>query len=157
MSSRVYFDSNILIEFCEGGHQTSPELIRLFQMFTLRPRIAVTSLFTLGEVLGRQALYMEWPDQKTLYRGLIVRNTFIDVVPLDETIFLSASDLRRTSRVEGRNLRLADAIHVASATATSCEYFLTADVRLARGLPAALRSVMPSREGLQGLIQVLDA
>ena len=59
------------------------------------------------------------------YQNAIQNSQVLEVVPINRTILIESARLRSTT-----NLRLPDAIHVATAILSGCETFLTNDKRL---------------------------
>jgi len=64
--------------------------------------------------------------------------------------------LETTTTRERNNLKLPDAIHVATAKLSNCRYFVSRD-RLENKLPIELRQVIPDQDGLAHLIGALHA
>lgn len=124
----VYMDANVLIYAFESNlapfGALSP-LIEVFGLFETEKAWARTSLLTRAEVLvhplrhGNQELI-------GLYSGLLAGDSLISVDPISLSVIDRAARLRAD-----HGLRLADAVHLASALEAGCDGFITADKRLA--------------------------
>lgn len=123
----VYLDANVLIYAFEStlapfGH-FSP-LVDVFKSFETGKSWARTSLLTRAEVLVHP---LRHSNQALLgiYKTLLAGDTFISV----DAITVAMVDRAAKLRADG-GLRLADALHLASALESGCDGFITADKRL---------------------------
>ena len=121
----LYLDSNILIYAVETAYPEAPSsvaLVGLFQSVQSKLARVLTSQLTLSEVLvlplreGNQGL-------EQTYRRLLRGSPNFGVSPVTLPILERSADLR--ARYKG--IKLADAIHLATAIECSCHSFLTAD------------------------------
>ena len=155
-SPLVYLDSNIFIGSFETGVAAS-DLARLLAALAKLPGRSATSEYTFGEVLGRKGTFATWESQKAFYKDILFDRSFVRLAPINRDLLEKTGDLRFAAQQAGRSLRLADAIHIASALKCGCEYLLTADVRLGSALPPELRYVAPTKDGVELLLDALDA
>jgi predicted nucleic acid-binding protein len=124
----VYLDANILIYGFET--QTSPLQLSLtlgavLRLFQEERAWARTSALTRAEVMVRP-LRDSNAELLQLYQELLSGNAFLAVDAISGAMIDQAARLR--ARL---GLRLADALHVASAMESGCDAFLTADRQLA--------------------------
>jgi predicted nucleic acid-binding protein len=118
---RVYLDTNVLIHLIEGLTSHAAQIDLLSRAIDAGGVTCVTSELSLAEVLvlplakGQTALIQQ-------YNELIGTNSKLEVLPITRPILVSAAAVRTDYRV-----KLPDAIHVASALAFGCTYFLTQD------------------------------
>jgi predicted nucleic acid-binding protein len=80
---------------------------------------------------------------------LLVHSKIVQLVPVDRDILVRTAELREVTRH-----RLADAIHVASAESSNCEYFVSGDAD-AKRLPARLSWIVPDRDGVRTIMDAL--
>jgi predicted nucleic acid-binding protein len=120
MTDRAYVDSNILIYYVEGLSELKGAAIDLLDESIDEGRSLFTSEITIGECLIGAA--KRGPDMTTSYRELLHRTSFISLVPIEQRLLY-----RATSLGAELNIKLIDAIHVATAEALGCGVFLTND------------------------------
>lgn len=106
----------------------TPILGTLFAAIDERRFSALTSELTLAEVLPKPLARNELGLAEK-YRTLMTTQGPLVSVPIDREVLLRAAQ-----RQASMGLKLADAIHVATAEVTACDYFLTFDARLGRAL-----------------------
>ena len=68
------------------------------------------------------------------YEELLAPDSLIRVIPIDRPILRSAAELCDRMRV-----KLADAIHVATAIQSACDFMLTNDEQFGQRIPAPLQ------------------
>ncbi|MDD2741187.1 MAG: PIN domain-containing protein [Rhodocyclaceae bacterium] len=123
----VYLDANVLIYAFESTlppfGRLSP-LVDVFKSFEAEKSWARTSLLTRAEVLVHPLRHKN-EALLNLYSTLLAGNTFIAIDAISAAIVNRAAKLRADG-----GLRLADAVHLASALESGCDGFLTADKRL---------------------------
>ncbi|BAU16028.1 PilT protein domain protein (plasmid) [Leptolyngbya sp. NIES-3755] len=119
--NRVYLDANIWIYALEAHPNFSTALAELFQAIDQGGLTAVTSELSLAETLVKPMLDQKVPRQIE-YRQAISSRQYLRVIPIQRSLLIEAARLRATS-----NLKLPDAIHVATALTTQCTTFLTND------------------------------
>lgn len=120
----VYLDTNIFIYAVEGYEPEQDFLGELFAAFGRGSLAAVTSEFTLAEILVKP-IELGRKDVAALYTGLLQPSDHLAVVPVERPILIEAARQRAALR-----LRMPDAIHVATAVTAGCDVFLTNDGRL---------------------------
>ena len=120
---RAYLDANVFIYAVEGFAPFDEALVSLPDGIERQEIEAVTSELTLAEVL---VVPIREGAQSTVdrYVQTIRSQDGLSVVPVTREILVEAARLRATNR-----LKLADAIHVATALASGCGVFLTNDDR----------------------------
>jgi predicted nucleic acid-binding protein len=150
---RVYLDTNVFIVLVEGEAERADIIRRLFDALRRRPKSAVTSELTLGEVLAppRRKDALELHVKRRIYLDLIVWSGFIELVPVGRDLLIETADLRRVSRH-----KLPDAVHVVSAIRSRCTYFLSNDVDGKR-VPVHMQWVRPDEQGVAVLLEALRA
>ena len=124
LSDRVYLDTNIFIYALEGYSAFRPVLTTLFEALDQKALTAVTSELTLAEALVKPLLDQH-AEREAAYLQLLQSTASLMVVPVSREVLIAAAHLRAES-----NLKLPDAIHVATAQLTACTYFLTNDSRI---------------------------
>ncbi len=141
-SGPVYVDTNIVIYAVEQIEPYQAVAAPLWDALSAGQQVVVTSQLTLLEVLvkplrqGDQAL-------ADLYRQILLGTTGLTCQAVDLSLLVSAARLRADY-----NLRTPDAIHAASALASTCTLFVTNDPSFRR-VPTlnvvVLREVLSSR------------
>ncbi len=122
--SRVYFDANILVYILEGYDRYRKQIGALREAI----REAAFQPFT-GEIAIMEVLVAPFKkkrmDAVVAYRRFIEESGAFGLIAATPDIYVKAAYFRAEF-----NLRPPDAIHVASAEAAGCRYFLTNDHRL---------------------------
>ena len=90
-------------------------------------------------------------DKAKLYADLFVHDGLFSVRPITRSILVATALLRRDFPH-----KLADAIHVATAMAAGCSFFVSNDVGLRR-LPSNLTRLAADAAGVGLILSVLDA
>ena len=126
---RLYFDSNIFIYAFECETDFGHAARRAFRLIETGQVTAVTSELTLAEVLPGPLRSKDMQLEEA-YETIFAGGSGFDVVPLSMAVLRDAARLVADSR-----LRLADALHVATALRSACAAFLTEALRA----PAELR------------------
>jgi predicted nucleic acid-binding protein len=126
LGQTFYVDTNIIIFAVETGNPWRTELGELISAIDNKAIRACTSELTLAEALtkplaaGSTALVSK-------YEQTLAEDGVIDVVPINRQI------LRTAAEFCGRlGIKLADAIHLATAKYTGCDVILTNDLDLGR-------------------------
>lgn len=130
---RLYQDTNIIVVAIEQGNPWSEQLRELFRAIDERAIHAFTSDLTLAEALAKP-LAVGATDLVSTYETLLAPRSVIAVVPIDRAILRAASELQGQLGV-----KLADAIHLATAIQSTCDFVVTNDERLGRKMPSQLR------------------
>ena len=133
IADTIYLDSNIIIYAIESGNRWFPLLRELFEEIDDRAIHAFTSELTLAEVLSKpfKASAHELIDK---YEQVLAPDGLIKVIAIDRPILRTAAALQ--ARL---NVKLADAIHLATARSHDCDFFLTNDDRLGRKIAPEFR------------------
>jgi predicted nucleic acid-binding protein len=122
---RIYLDANVFVAAFEhiGAHSDHAWwIIRAIESGEIA---AGTSEITLAEVLVKP-FEVGATDLADGYESMIVSGSNFEVLPVRRDILVGAAALRarRTST------RLPDAVHIATAQALSCRFFISDDRRL---------------------------
>jgi predicted nucleic acid-binding protein len=121
---RVYLDANIFILFVEAAFASGSALHQIFDGIGKLRWAVVTSDLSLAEVLVR-------PIQLRNEKMIAIYEAALQARPGLERSAIDVSILRSCARIRAdHGLRLPDAIHVASALATNCQFLITEDKRL---------------------------
>lgn len=124
LQAPVYLDTNVWIYALEGYPALVQPLTELFTAIDRGDISAVTSELTLAEVLVKP--FMDGsPERQAAYQQVIRSTSTLQVFPVSREILVEAAKLRATAQ-----LKLPDAIHVATALLTQCSTFLTNDRKL---------------------------
>ena len=118
---RVYFDTNIIIYLVEGYDAAQPVLNEIQELLATAACQAVTSEFTLCEVLIA-------PFRQHSAEGVDLFRSFLEdsgVFELAETT--RAVHIRAAIAVAHSGMKPPDAIHIATAQEKDCTVFLTND------------------------------
>jgi predicted nucleic acid-binding protein len=122
---RVYLDTNIWIYALEGFAPFATLLEGLFARIDRAELSALTSELTLAEALVKPFASGQIELQR-LYLETLRTGKTLTVAPLSRDVLVDAARLRAQSAT----LKLADAIHAATALAHRADFFLTSDARL---------------------------
>ena len=140
----LYLDTNIFILAVERGNPWSKMLRELFEAIDQRAVDVFTSELTIAEVLAKP-LSLGENDLANKYDKLLSANSIVKVFPIDRAILWSAAAL------QGRlAIKLMDAIHLATAKASACNFFLTCDQRLGAKIEEELRWLSLDKVGSHG-------
>jgi predicted nucleic acid-binding protein len=130
---RLYLDTNIIVVAIEQGNPWMEQLKELFQAIDERRIHAFTSELTLAEAIAKP-FAVGAADLILTYETLLAPESAITVVPIDRAILRTAAEL------QGRlGVKLADAIHLATALQSTCDFVVTNDERLGRKMPLQVR------------------
>jgi predicted nucleic acid-binding protein len=124
----IYLDSNIIIYAIEGANRFLNASQAMVDAIDRRIFRAVTSELTIAEVLSKP-LALKDNDLVSKYERFFAPNSALLMPSVDRDPLLAAARLRGQS-----GLKLFDAIHVAAARLSGCDYFLTQDERLGRAI-----------------------
>jgi predicted nucleic acid-binding protein len=126
MGPRLYLDANIVIYAFENTDEISERLRSLIAAASSpQHRFLATSELTLAEIVvvplrnGNRRLI-------DIYESITIGNSFVYVGTVSREVLWLAAILRS----KHRQLRLPDAIHIATAMLFGCDYFLSGDLRL---------------------------
>lgn len=145
----IYLDANVFIDAYEGEESLSAPAKALIDELRKRPGTGVTSELTLAEVLVRPETERNL-RLKRAYLNLIVWGRSLDLIPISREVPTESAKLRA---VHPRKLRLADAIHLATAAIGRCKVFVSRDGAIST--PVGMRKMQPDREGVDAIIQAI--
>jgi predicted nucleic acid-binding protein len=122
---RVYLDSNVFITAMETPGAHSDHAWWIIDAIDDGTIAAVTSEITIAEVLVKP---IQLGDSAiiTAYEEMIAPSSYFEVLPVRRDILIGAAQLR----ARRSSIRLPDAIHLATAQASSCSYMVSDDQRL---------------------------
>lgn len=120
--SRLYLDTNILIELNEGEGTERPRLEQLLARGARSGMSFATSALTISELLVKPYRDRKLDLARTYY-ALSQGLEWLSVVPVSDEVM----DLAALVRARYSKLKLPDAIHLASAARYRCQAFLSAD------------------------------
>ena len=116
---RLYLDSNVLILAVESGNAWTRMLFELFSAIDAEAVHAVTSEVSLAEVLAKP-MAVQASDLVDQYEALLSEAGNMEVVQVRRDI------LRSAARLQGQlGIKLVDAIHAATAVASTCDIFVS--------------------------------
>jgi predicted nucleic acid-binding protein len=118
---RVYLDANVVIYAVEGFADVAAQTQALLLALDASEIVAVTSELTLAEVLVKP-LRDQNQAGVAAYQAFLTPTPVLQLVPVSRDVLEEAARLRATT-----NLRLPDAIHLATARLAGCDSFLTND------------------------------
>jgi len=126
LGGRVYLDTNVFI----SAFENSSELGQALKNFILNAPAAtrppfVTSALTFAELLVKP-IRARNEELLGLYDNLSHTSELIEVVPVVGDVLFSSA----VCRAAYGNLKLPDAIHIATAAGMHCNLMLTSDTRL---------------------------
>ncbi len=130
LGQTLYLDTNIIIFAVEKGNPWTAELGELIAAIDDKDIHACTSELTLAEALtkpfaaGSAALVSK-------YEQMLAEDGVLDVVPISRQILRTSAEFR--ARLD---VKLADAIHLATAKHIGCDFVLTNDRDLGRKMGA---------------------
>lgn len=123
VSGPIYLDTNIFIYALEGYSVFRPTLTALFESLDRQELTAVTSELTLAEALVKPLLDRH-AEREAAYLQVLQSSSSLLVVPVSRAVLIAAARLR------AEDLKLPDAIHVATAQLSTCSTSLTNDARI---------------------------
>lgn len=147
----VYIDSNVFIYAMERNDAISEGIRSLFLHLRAAGGCALSSELTLAEVLAKP----EEDQSETLKQGyldLVGGGDIAVLAPVTRDILIASATLRAR---RAPKLRLADAVHLATAIQAKCRYFLSNDERLG-SFGGEFLVLRPDREGVAKVIAALD-
>jgi predicted nucleic acid-binding protein len=142
VSPVAYVDSNVFIYGLEGGDDVAVPATQFFLAMRQKPGALATSELTLAEVLGPSRGKPRSPLLRRAYIDLLVWRRFIRLDPISRDILYETAELRKITP-----LKLPDAIHLATAVAARCPFFVSRD-RDFRKMPEWMEWVLPTADGL---------
>ena len=122
---RLYLDANVFIYTLESLAPWAEQSQALLRMVDEGACFGITSELTLAECLVRPLQLKQFENAK-LYRQAIQSSTHMEATPIRRDILIRAAEIRSV-----HNLKLPDAIHLATAQISNCTALLTNDQQLA--------------------------
>lgn len=144
--AKVYFDTNVFIVAYENVGARSDHAWWLLDALEAGEIIGGTSEITLAELLvkpieeGADAL-------AAAYQAVIAPASGFMVSPVDRPLLVAAAGIRASRK----SIKLPDAIHIATAAALGCNYFVSGDRRL--HLPTGMTQLLISPFTLDDILQ----
>ncbi|RAI43239.1 type II toxin-antitoxin system VapC family toxin [Rhodoplanes roseus] len=147
----VYIDTNIFIYSIEGTAETAEPARKLMRFLRNNPGIAVTSEITLAESLAptKRQDALPLPVKRRVYLDLLVGSRAVELVPVSREILIETAELRTVA-----NLKLPDAIHLATAARMRCRSLVCEDGDF-KDLPDGMTRVRPTMQAIDDLLKDL--
>lgn len=123
-NKKVYFDTNPLIYFLEKDSQFFSRVLPFFQGVERQAFQAVASHLVIAELLVKPLRQHDKPKE-TLIRNFLLHDGFFKIFEHNKACFELATAIRAE-----KNLKMVDALHVATAIVNHCDYFLTYDEQI---------------------------
>jgi predicted nucleic acid-binding protein len=136
-SVAVYVDTNIFIYLIDGTPSSSARAKQELAELQKSGASLVSSEITLGECL-RGAFRMTNMESAATYATMLENAQFVTLIPVTLPLIRRAATLGAEL-----NLKLVDAIHVATAEISGCAEFLTNDRRIRTPPPVGIRPFSP--------------
>lgn len=124
LGSVLYIDTAPLIYLLEQHHRHAPRLASLLRRINEHTLSGVTSYITMTELLVKP-FEAGRDDLVRRYRDVLTSSPNFRVLPVDEDVAVEAARIRGTT-----GIRLADAVHLATAKVAQADVFLTNDAGL---------------------------
>ena len=125
--SRIYLDANVWIYALEGYAAFVAPLAALFARIDAGELIAITSEFTLAEVLVKPFVDDNIALQQR-YTETLQNRRSVRIIPVTRDILIAAARLR----AQHPALKMPDALHAATALENGTDAFVSNDARFAR-------------------------
>jgi predicted nucleic acid-binding protein len=153
-SSLVYLDTNPFIYAFELDRPEPHPAAQLFIGLQNHPKSFATSELTLAELLAPPARPNErsFEQKARLYVNLLIWSGMLNLVPVARHLLIGTAMLRQKQRY-----KLPDAIHVVSALAAGCKFFVSNNIKCMGNLPEGLKLVLPDTAGVAAILGALDA
>jgi len=132
---RVYLDANVFITAFEHGGARSDHAWWVIRAIESGRISAGTSEITLAEILVKP-LERGQTDLIGAYEKMIASGSHFEVMPVRRDILVDAAGLR----ARRNSVRLPDALHIATAQALACGFFISNDRRVP--LPDGMRKLV---------------
>ena len=123
LGKRVYFDTNAIIYFLEQNEQFYDVVLEIFKLIGADDISALTSEFTLTEILIKPIRENERALIQNI-KDLLLDREFFTLTETSESLFIKAAETGAT-----HSLRPADAIQFTSALQNHCHFFVSNDAR----------------------------
>ncbi|MBB5047349.1 putative nucleic acid-binding protein [Rhodopseudomonas rhenobacensis] len=129
----IYLDSNIIIYAIEQGSRSTQTMYEMLSAIDADVLRVVTSELTIAEVMPKP-ISLNSPDHLAKYELFFSPSSPILTLPVSREILLASCHVQAELGIKPM-----DAIHVATAMAAGCDYFLTEDHRLGRSIAGDLK------------------
>lgn len=130
--TRVYLDTNVFIMAFENAGARSDHAWWLLRAIEDGEMAAVTSEMTLAEILVKPIEVGDEPLSAS-YQAILTSSPVMDVRAVTRSVLIEAAEIR----AHRPSIRLPDAVHLATARAGGCSFFISNDERLA--MPTGLQ------------------
>jgi len=127
LGQRVYLDSNIFIYGLENVADFGEISKAILEKLDNHVFFGVSSELTLAECLSKPKISSAFEDSLTIYSGALQNRRSFSLVPVSKNILIDSAKLRAR-----KGYKLPDAIHMATALAEKCNFFLTNDKRFGK-------------------------
>jgi predicted nucleic acid-binding protein len=121
---RVYVDTNIFIYFLERNANFFPMVAPILQSMSKQDFSGFT-----GEIAVAETMVGPYRTKNPVAisntRDFFKTSSFLTILPHDSAIFDHAAQLRASQK-----MRFIDAVHIATAIAAACTFFITNDTAL---------------------------
>ena len=124
--TRLGFDTAPIIYFVEEHPRYLARLAPAFQNVAAGQLVGVTSVLTVAEVLV-QPIRLGAAELQQAYTDRLLHSDHFEAWPIDATVAQRAAELRARF-----NVRIPDALQLATVIVAGCEAFLTNDMNLKR-------------------------
>lgn len=124
VGKRLYFDSNLFIYFLEKDETFFVSVLPFFKLLADGQARGIASDLVLAELLVKPLRDSD-PNSVDKIKGLLLNPNYFEMIGHDRKIFEYASLIRATEY-----LKMPDAIHVATAILSDCDYFVTQDAHI---------------------------
>lgn len=121
---RIYFDSNPFIYFLEKDETFFDSVLPFFRQLANEQLIGVTSDLVLAELLVKPFRENDLVNVNNI-KNLLLNPNYFEMRAHNRDAFEYASRIRAAQR-----LKMPDALHVATAILSDCDYFLTLDAQI---------------------------
>jgi predicted nucleic acid-binding protein len=125
-SQKIYIDTNIFIYLIEGYKETEELLKEIFLGIDKGYISAVTSNLSLSEVLVKPFIDKN-EIMKNLYVQILKDSPIVDIDSISDSVLIDAARIRAEFKI-----KTPDAIHLATAKETQCDFMLTNDAGMRR-------------------------
>lgn len=122
---RVYLDSNVFVTAFENAGARSDHAWWIMLAIENGEIVGATSEITLAELLVKP-IELGAAELAAAYEQTIAPGANFEVMPVRREILIEAAGIR----ARRSSIRLPDAVHIASAQALSCPFFVSDDLRL---------------------------
>lgn len=142
---RVYLDSNVFVTAFENAGARSDHAWWIMLAIENGDIIGATSEISLAEILVKP-IELGTAALVTAYEQTIAPGPNFEVMPVRREILVEATGIR----ARRSSIRLPDAVHIATARALSCRFFVSDDLRLQ--LPEDIKRISVSPFTLDNIL-----